>query len=212
LHQWAYSDGTVFFLDRTQEENEHGQRRALGSSVWRRADRSDALYEDCVGPSSYSKAQGSPVRVWGLLAGGELKIYVLPEAQSMNRWWYAWLVEKVFPKWLGDCKYLVQDFERCLRCEEPLEAMRSIGLELVHGYPRSSQDLNAIENAWNLLRSRLDTTRPTSLEPRPDFIKRLRSAVGWLNKNKCDELWELSTNQKQRARDVVELNGSRTRW
>ena len=64
----------------------------------------------------------------------------------MNRCWYAWLVEKVFPKWPGDCKYTLQDFERCLRCEEPLEDTTSIGVELVHGYPRSPQDFNAIEN------------------------------------------------------------------
>jgi hypothetical protein len=212
LEQWAYSDGTVFYLERTQEENEHGHRRSLGSSVWRRADRSDALYEDCVGPSSYAKAQGTPVQVWGLLAGGYLRVYTLPEAQSMNRWWYAWLVEKMFPKWLGECKYLVQDFERCLRCEETLQAMKAIGLSLVDEYPKSSQDLNAIENAWNLLRVRLDATRPTNIEPRAAFIKRLRSAVEWLNKNKHHELWELSTNQKQRAKDVLDLGGSRTKW
>ncbi len=44
-------------------------------------------YEDCVGPSSYWKAQGLPVRVWGLLANGVLHITVLPEGNCMNRWW-----------------------------------------------------------------------------------------------------------------------------
>ena len=58
LEQCAYSDGTVFYLERTQEENEHGHRRSLGSSVWRRADLSDALYEDCVGPRNTCSSLG----------------------------------------------------------------------------------------------------------------------------------------------------------
>ena len=212
LQEWAYSDGTVFYLDRTAEENEQSQRKALGSHVWRRADCTDALYADCVGPSGYGKAQGNPVRVWGLLAEGALRIYVLPQGQSMNRWWYAWLIERHFPQWLGSCKYIVQDFERCLRCEEPLQAMQRIGARVVEEYPRCSQDLNAIENAWNLLRDRLYDTMPTGAEPRQDFIQRLRNAVGWVNRNKRRELRELSTNQKKRARDVLELKGSRTKW
>lgn len=212
LKEWAYSDGTVFYLDRTAEENEQSQRKALGSHVWRRADRADAVYADCVGPSGYGKAQGTPVRVWGLLAKGALHIHVLPEGQSMNRWWYAWLIEGHFPQWLGSCKYIVQDFERCLRCVEPLQALQNVGAQVVEEYPKCSQDLNAIENAWNLLRDRLYDTMPTEVEPRRDFIQRLRNAVGWVNRNKHTELWELSTNQKKRARDVLELKGSRTKW
>ena len=87
LDKWAYSDGTVFYIDRTVEENESTQRAALGSSVWRRADRKDALWKDCIGPSGYSKGQGAPVRVWGVLAAGYLSVTILPADQIMNRWW-----------------------------------------------------------------------------------------------------------------------------
>ena len=59
LDQWAYSDGTVFYLDRTEADNESTQRAALGTRVWRMADGSDSLYHDCIGPSSYCKGQGS---------------------------------------------------------------------------------------------------------------------------------------------------------
>ena len=58
LDQWAYSDGTVIYLDRTVEESESTQRAAMGTHVWRFADGSDALYHDCIGPSTYAKAQG----------------------------------------------------------------------------------------------------------------------------------------------------------
>ena len=32
--------------------------------MWRKSNNSDAMYEECVGPSSYNKGQGLPVRVW----------------------------------------------------------------------------------------------------------------------------------------------------
>jgi transposase len=214
LDKWCYSDGTTFYLDRTEEANESTQRRALGPYIWRRADCSDSLYADCVGPSTYNKAQGAPLRVWGLLAEGHLHISILPEGECMDRFIYAELIEDKFSEWMGSCTYLVQDFERCLRCEEPLHALAAIGLELVEEFPKVSQDFNAIENAWALLRDRLDTTLPRGVEARSDFIQRLKNAVAWINRNREEELKHLSTNQKERANDCLSLTppGGRTKW
>ena len=212
LARWAYTDGTVFYLDKSVVSLESTQRAALGIFVWRRADRSDALYADCVGPSVYSKAQGLPVRVWGLLAHGVLHITILPQGEVMNRWWYAWIIEHRFPSWLGDCNKLVQDFERCLHCAEPLAALAKLSVDLVPGYPRCSQDLNAIENAWSMLRDRVFETMPTGLESRQDFCTRVRSAVQWLNRNRKKDLAELCMNQKARAAAVLDNSGGRTKW
>ena len=101
LSRWVYTDGTVFYLARSVAESESKKRAALGPFVWRQADGSDGLYEDCVGPSSYAKAQGKAVRIWGVLAAGRLFIYVLPAGQVMNRWWYEWLIRSRFRAWLG---------------------------------------------------------------------------------------------------------------
>ena len=212
LHKWAYTDGTVFFLDRTEEENEDSQRRALGSHVWRMTDGKDALFQDTIGPSSYGKAQGKPVKVWGMLSEGTLKIRIRPDGDHMNRWWYAWIVEHCFPNWLGECTHIVQDYERCLRCDEPLEAMKKIGVQLVEDYPKCSQDLNAIENAWKFLKDRLYETLPTELEGREDFVSRLRAAVAWVNRNRHAELLYLSHNQKERATELLLKKGGRTKW
>lgn len=78
LLKWCYTDGTTSFLDRTETESENSQQTALGSYVWRRSDNRDALCEECVGPSAYSKGQGVPVRVWGMLALGTLHVHIEP--------------------------------------------------------------------------------------------------------------------------------------
>ena len=210
LDRWAYSDGTVFYLDRDDADAESSKRAALGRFVWRGSDGKDALYADCVGPSSYKKGQGIPVRLWGLLAKGQLHVTVLPEKVVMNRWWYAWVLKRYFPMWLDGCDKLIQDYERCLRCEEPLNELAQLGVELVDDYPKCSQDLNAIENAWNVLRQRLDETLPTDLESRDEFTARLRAAVRWVNANRADQLWKFCTDQKERADEVLLREGSRT--
>ena len=90
--------------------------------------------------------------------------------------------------------------------------MRRIGAQIVEAYPRCLQDLNAIENAWNLVRDHLYETMPVEMELGKDFTQRFRAAVSRVNRNRHEELVELSTNQKKRARDVLELKDSGTKW
>ena len=109
---------------------------------------------------------------------------------------------------------IIHDFERCLRTEAAKAAIGRAGLELVEGYPRKSQDFNAIENGWKIVKERLDQTMPTWRERRKEFVTRLRAAVAWVNRNRGKELWYLPTNQKERADDCLstEPRGGRTKW
>ena len=212
LESWCYSDGTVFFKDRDANELQQTHRQGLGSKVWKMADGSESLYEDNVGPSGYNKSQGERVVVWGLLAHGILHVEVLHPKEAMNTMLYCELIEDKFDDWVGSCKYLVQDYEKCLRTEQALEALKQVGIKLVDRHPKQSQDLNAIENVWRLLRERVYETTPDHVESRPEFVKRLKQAVAWLNWHKQDDLWYYSTNQKDRAADVLKLKGARTGW
>ena len=85
LLKWAYTDGTVYYLDRNPAEAENSKRRALGTHVWRRSTNEDAVHQDCMGPSAYSNGQGMPCKVWGFLACGVLHIHVLDEGESNCR-------------------------------------------------------------------------------------------------------------------------------
>ena len=170
------------------------------------------MYEDCVGPSAYNKAQGMPVRVWGMLAKGVLFVYVLPKEYVMNRWNYAWLVENRFPKWLNGCDTIIQDYEKCLRCKEPLQAMKEIGVKVLEEHTKYSQDFNSIENCWHLLRERMYDTIPATLETREEFATRLRNAVKWLNYNYSETLLGYCTDMKKRADACIALDGGRTEW
>ena len=124
------------------------------------------------------------------------------------------LLQDKFSKWAGAAEYIVQDFERCLRSPGPLRAFEKLELELLPGYPRVSQDFNAIENCWKLLRERLDETRSRGVESRDDFVVRLKTAVAWLNRHRRAQIAKYATNQKVRCRECLATKpkGGRTSW
>ena len=106
----------------------------------------------------------------------------------------------------------MQDHERCLWGARPKEAMRAEDIRLLENFPRSSQDLNAIETAWREVRGRLDATQPRGLESRAAFLQRLRRAVAWVNVHRATYLRALCESQKERARAVPTAKGGRTVW
>ena len=55
--------------------------------------------------------------------------------------------------------------------------MAPFGVDVVVDYPKCPQDLNAIENAWNVLCHWWDVTVPARLESREDCVNRLQAAV-----------------------------------
>ena len=136
----------------------------------------------------------------------------------MNRWWYAWIVEHCFPRWIakvlgeGAKAFLLQDHEKALWTDEARAAMKKVGVQLLENYPKCSQDLNPIECAWRELRARLAATEPNKLESRADFVKRLRAAVAWVNANQSEHLARLCASQKERAGEVLLQRGGRTKF
>ena len=235
LNKFAYVDGTTFFLPRTEEEDRDKKRACLGPRGWRLEDGSDSLEDKNVGPSSYAKSQGKPVKIWGLFFNGRLEYWTLPEevdekgktkSTNMTGARYNYFVTTFLAKWKRKCYRnfpkgekvpLVKDFERFLRWDsskefDNMKAEREAGFSTVKQHPKLSPDLNAIEGWWSVLQQRLSLTSPVTMEPRTLFLKRLRRTVTWLNNNAREHGKMLCTNQKERARAVKKLKGARCKW
>ena len=86
------------------------------------------------------------------------------------------------------------------------------GLLLLENYPKCSQDLPPIENAWRGIRARLAATEPGHMESRGAFVTRLRAVVSWVNAHQAAYLRQLCNSQKARAAAVLTARpaGSRT--
>jgi len=226
LDTFCYVDGTSFFLATGSAQHADQKRACLGRKVWRLEDGSDSLEDHNVGASSYAKAQGQPVKIWGLLGDGHLEYMVLPEVidakgrrrtANMNGARYEQMVKKHFRLWkkkmfprMGKTLLpLVKDFERFLRQPRNLKAEDQAGFKTLGQHSKTSPDLNAIENVWDLLQDRLLLTAPVEMERRADFVKRLRRTATWMNNNAREHMRGLSRNQKKRAKQVLKLQGAR---
>jgi hypothetical protein len=217
LRFMIHTDGTSFYLARTLSEQENKARLALGAMVWKAADGHDGLCEDVLGPSSYAKGQGARVRLWGLLVGGVLFVYFLPQGEPMDRLKYEWIIRHKFEGWISQvwgaskvaATSLIQDHERCLWKTEPLNALRDLGITLRRNYPKASQDMNPIEICWRELRARLDVTMPVGRETRDEFVARARNAVAWCNRNRRKLFLEISRSTRDWAQELKDADGAR---
>ena len=108
--------------------------------------------------------------------------------------------------------HLVQDHEKCLWKDENIKALKDAGFDVLTDFPKCSPDLSAIEGWWDRLRTRVDQTAPTTFESRPEFLRRLRRAVAWMNSNCRGEGREPCWNQKVRATAVLNLSGANCAW
>lgn len=227
LNRYAYVDGTTFYLANTDVQHEDKERAGLGRHCYRLITGEDSLEDRNVGASSYAKAQGLPVKIWGLFCNGRLEYYILPSDHTdsgklttthMNGARYRTMVKKHFASWRKKClpggakAYIVKDYEKFLHHEETLAEERAAGFLPLPLYPKCSPDLNAIEGWWRKLKLYLEEREPEERETREQFIRRLRRAVDHLNSNCRAHGRRLCRNQKERARAVIKLQGARTQW
>ena len=96
-----FQNGAAAALSKALDTNNSLQKCYLGRTkasadeafVWRRADCGDAPCADSIGPFAYNKAKGKPVRVWGLLADGQLHNRVLERAEVMDKSLHVEIIE-----------------------------------------------------------------------------------------------------------------------
>ena len=137
----------------------------------------------------------------------------------MNMAWYKWIIEHKFTQWLPQAlgrrrakkAFLVQDHEKSLWSDSSRDALADAGITVLENYPKCSQDLNPIETVWREIRARLAATEPVRMEVRDEFVKRLRAAVVWVNRNRRNYFLQLCSSQKELALDVQLQRGGRTK-
>ena len=138
--------------------------------------------------------------------------------QHMNGDRYRQMVVKHFARWRKKCLpragsvFVVKDYERFLRSPETSVAETAAGCLQVPKYPKCSPDMNAIEGWWRKLKLYLEDGEPTERETREAFIRRLRRAVDQMNSKCRPQGRKLCRNQKERARECMQLSGARTKW
>ena len=91
---------------------------------------------------------------------------------------------------------------RCFVTVSHLRAGEDAGFKTLNAHAKRSPDLNAVENAWDLLQDRLLLTAPVQLEA-------LRQIVGWMDQNARKSGRALRRDQKKRATQVKKLKGAR---
>ena len=82
LFDMGFTDGATIFIAKSEAQRKNNFMASLGPFVYRK--KHEGLLYNCVGPSDYAKGKGDPVKFWGLLRKGVLKIHVLAAGQSMN--------------------------------------------------------------------------------------------------------------------------------
>ena len=71
----------------------------------------------------------------------------------------------------------------------------------------NSPDIIAVEGWWRVLRERLEDTEPQCFEDWGALLVRPRRTAKWLHEHRSEDGLALCTNEKQRADDVIDLDG-----
>ena len=107
--------------------------------------------------------------------------------------------------------HLVQDHEKCFWNEHSLAALKEAGFSVLENFPVSSPDLSAIDGWWHRIKKRLEETAPERMEPRSEFLVRLRRIVHWLNESAADDVLHVAQNPKTACQGSQRPEGCKVR-
>jgi hypothetical protein len=128
---------------------------------------------------------------------------------------YCEMLEKWFPKAIEELgipstshttAYLIQDHERAINTLAAKAVMHDLKIKMPP-FPKSSPDLNPIENLWIYIRKFMNATQPPRLEKRYQVVKRLARAVRHVNTVHCGTVENVCDSMRERCRDVIKNKG-----
>jgi hypothetical protein len=200
----GFGDAKFWYLART--EGELAAAAAKKGRVYRK--KSEAGDPRFHGGKAGTYQQGKRVGVFGVLAGGVLKVAFLKRGR-LNAGNFAAVTTKNFRIWLAGRAALVLDGEKCMHGTKATEALEKMKVK-VEKLPPASPDFNPVENAWAELAKRLKTTDPGTMETEKAFKARVTNAVRWLNENMAGEMQNMVESMPDRLAQAKEKKGART--
>ena len=106
---------------------------------------------------------------------------------------------------------IVLDGETAINTPEANKALKKAGF-LRAKHPKSSPDLNAVETAWSRLKDMVYDIKkfPSKIPNRNEWVKKVHNCLKKVNKTDLNAIGYKS--MKTRAKDILKVDGHRSRW
>lgn len=150
------------------------------------------------------------VMVWGCFSGakGRGTLFFLPKNKTMNAEQYILcLEEKLLNAYaIHEADFFMQDKAPCHSAKRTMEWLRIHNINVLE-WCGNSPDLNPIENAWKIMKSRIRRASVTSLEGLKKEICRV-----WIQEMDADYFKKLAESMPKRLADVIKAKGQMTKY
>ena len=165
--------------------------------------------KDCVVPTV---KHPETVHVWGCFsARGTGALQLLPKNTAMNGAWYEKvLVEELLPTiddQFPDLNCVFQhDGAPCHRAVGVKNLLKDFEVEELGPWPGNSPDLNPIENLWSILKQKVDTRKPTTINGLQDLILQEWTSID------LNLIRKLVSSMPKRIQEVLKKKGQHCKY
>ncbi len=149
------------------------------------------------------------VMVWGAFSGihGRGGLYFLPKNVTMRGANYLEVLQQhLLPFWhIHQCHHFMHDGAPAHRTKIVKKWLQDQHIPALE-WPGNSPDLNPIENAWNVMKNKIQEQQPSSI---PDLKKKLLDL--WVHMD-IDYFEKLANSMPTRLQKVIEAKGQMTKY